>query len=259
MLNIDGLRLVPKCQTKLACIHPALHWLNQCLLCAQPSSHFVCPYCIAHSGVLARRFLRHNLLDEHRYPTLHTVNFDCILVLDWYVYPWQRLIPLIKFHQAQHLTQTLAKWFYTLRLRHYYRAHSWPQALIPVPLHAKRLKQRGYNQTALLTKHLGTITQLPVVDHAAMRTKYTQAQSELTREARLANIEGAFSIDPHVLKEYQHIAIVEDVLTTGATLNALCKALYQVYPQLHITVWCMHIAVDQDVMDAFAAPSYACV
>lgn len=94
--------------------------------------------------------------------------------------------------------------------------------LVPVPLAAKRLRERGYNQSEHLARALGTILRMPVSVNALRRVRETPTQTALTPEARLANVAGAF-LGSQV--QGLRVVLVDDVFTTGATLLAAGAAL----------------------------------
>jgi ComF family protein len=96
--------------------------------------------------------------------------------------------------------------------------------LVPVPLAAKRLKDRGYNQSEHLARALGAVVRKPVKVEALRRIRETPTQTALTPEARLANVAGAFQAGGVV---GTRVVLVDDVFTTGATLLAAAQALKQ--------------------------------
>jgi ComF family protein len=111
---------------------------------------------------------------------------------------------------------------------------AWPSdvveersALIPVPLSAKRLKERGFNQSERLASALATRWQVPVLDDALSRTRHTETQTRLTPGERLRNVNGAFRVRDSArnLLRGAHVVVVDDVVTTAATLNACAEAL----------------------------------
>lgn len=108
---------------------------------------------------------------------------------------------------------------------------SWgkePDVLIPVPLHPAREAKRGYNQSALIAKGIGMAMGLPVMDRALCRVRHTESQTHKTREERLTNMARAFAVtDKNILKN-RHVLLVDDVLTTGATLESCALALLEV-------------------------------
>jgi len=99
-----------------------------------------------------------------------------------------------------------------------------PDALVPLPLHRARLRSRGYDQALELSRPLAQAFGLPLLDRALVRRRATPAQSRLDAAARRRNLRGAFDADPAVVLP-PHVAIVDDVVTTGATLHAAARAL----------------------------------
>ena len=100
-------------------------------------------------------------------------------------------------------------------------------ALIPIPLGRQRLRSRGYNQAAMIAHALGQVWDLPVMEGALRRARETSSQTSLTPEARLANVAGAFAAQPLPAERRSAPAVilVDDVLTTGATLHEAAQAL----------------------------------
>jgi ComF family protein len=98
--------------------------------------------------------------------------------------------------------------------------------VVPVPLGMARLKTRGYNQAALLAYPLSLVTGLVHKPKAIMRTKETQTQVGLSLASRRANVQDAFSADNKVVAG-KRVLIIDDVITTGATMHACASALIQ--------------------------------
>ncbi|MFC1983705.1 ComF family protein [Chloroflexota bacterium] len=99
------------------------------------------------------------------------------------------------------------------------------EVLVPVPLHQKRLRERGYNQSSLLAKELGKITNLPVVEDCLIRQLYTPPQTKtLTVDERRSNVANAFTCLDQRLRDKQ-VLLIDDVSTSGATLDACAAAL----------------------------------
>lgn len=101
--------------------------------------------------------------------------------------------------------------------------------LIPVPMHRGRLWQRRYNQAALLANEIGQLAGKPVLFDTLRRVKRTPPQVGLTRNERRSNLAGAFRIDPEkrATVEGRHCLVIDDVRTTGSTLNACAHILRQ--------------------------------
>lgn len=108
-----------------------------------------------------------------------------------------------------------------------------PDAILPVPLHPARLRERGYNQALELARPLARRLQLPLMPRLALRSKATAAQSRLEQGERRRNIRGAFTLPGRVPG---HIAILDDVVTTGSTVGELARALRRAGAQ-RVVVW----------------------
>jgi len=111
-------------------------------------------------------------------------------------------------------------------LKDYLAANPLPgDFLVPVPLHKKRLRERGYNQSGLLAKELGKLTGLPVVDDCLIRKRHVPPQTRTaTVEKRWGNVVDAFTCCNHRLQG-KEVLLIDDVSTSGATLGACAVTL----------------------------------
>jgi ComF family protein len=136
-----------------------------------------------------------------------------------YGYPLDRLLPRAKFHGDLASLRLLAALMASTL------GDAEPaQAIVPVPLHPRRLRERGYDQALELARPLARRLDLPLRDDLLRRVRATVAQSRLDAARRQRNLRGAFAVQ----KSGQlpaHIALVDDVMTTGATVHAAAKAL----------------------------------
>jgi ComF family protein len=100
-------------------------------------------------------------------------------------------------------------------------------SLIPVPLSARRLRERGYNQSERLAAALAGHWKIPVLNDVLARRRHTESQTHLTPGERLRNVSGAFCAQPSAATAIRgcHVVLVDDVVTTAATLNACAAAL----------------------------------
>lgn len=121
---------------------------------------------------------------------------------------------------------------------------NWMQGvdlLVPVPLHPSRQASRGYNQSMVIAETLGQQLGIPASDTVLHRTRNTDSQTHKTRTERAANISGAFAANLEMIAG-KHIVIIDDVLTTGATIEACANALLAA-PNVKISIATIGIAV----------------
>lgn len=104
--------------------------------------------------------------------------------------------------------------------------------IIPVPLAPKRFKERGYNQAGLIAEELSKIIKVPVTDNFVYRVKHTAAQKQMTLKERQDNLLGAFEIrPPYSAVKGKRILLVDDVLTTCATVNECARVIRRAKPE----------------------------
>jgi ComF family protein len=101
-------------------------------------------------------------------------------------------------------------------------------ALVPLPLFPSKERKRGYNQAAVLCEGIAEAMQKPVLNNVVVRTLHTESQTKKNRIERWLNMEGRFDVTKPDLIEGKHLLLVDDVVTTGATLEACGSALLQV-------------------------------
>jgi len=182
------------CRRSLPQIIPPL-----CPRCGKPQpSGILCPSCV---GWGAR-------IDGIRSP----FRFDGVI---------RQAIYQLKYKNLRALAAPLAK-----LLNDYLGTNPVPgEVLVPVPLHQKRLRERGYNQSSLLAQELGKLTKLPVVDNCLIRQRHASPQARTsTVDERRSNVADAFICCDHRLRDKQ-VLLIDDVSTSGATLDSCATAL----------------------------------
>lgn len=108
------------------------------------------------------------------------------------------------------------------------KPHSWArqlQGVIPVPLHPRKEAARGYNQSLLIAEGLARVLGIPCLAGVLLRTRATESQTLKNRQERMENVSGAFRVVREDRVKGKHVLLVDDVLTTGATLESCATAL----------------------------------
>jgi ComF family protein len=139
-----------------------------------------------------------------------------------YAFPWDRLITRLKFRAQPELARALAQ-----RLLEAIADRPAPDVVLAVPLGAERLRERGYNQAWELARRVGAARRLPCDAGVLVRGRDTPHQIGLDRAARAANLRGSLWVDPAAQPRIagRRVALVDDVMTTGATAEAAASAL----------------------------------
>ncbi len=137
----------------------------------------------------------------------------------------QTLLHNIKYRQRSDFARIVGE-FYGHRLKHSSRFQGI-DVIIPVPLHWKKEHQRGFNQSAEFGKGLAEAMSLTFLKNGLTRKRFTETQTKKTRADRVANLKDAFVVTDQAKIRGKHILLVDDVLTTGATLESCALALLQ--------------------------------
>lgn len=148
----------------------------------------------------------------------HPPTFSRTSVVFGYAFPLDKLIQAMKYGQQLALANAFAK-----KLAHRIDQNYLPDLVIPMPLHPAKLRTRGFNQSLLLAEKITRELNLKLLPNACQRVRDTLSQSSLKWKARDKNVRNAFHCDADLTGK--RVALVDDVLTTGASLNALAEAV----------------------------------
>lgn len=187
---------------------------NYCTRCAEPlpEGQDICGSCLDNSSLIIK-----------------TTALFC------YQSPIDQLITNLKFGNnligAKILGELLARCLFEQ-----YKDKTKPEIIVPVPLHPDRLRERGYNQALELVKPAAEKLQIPIDKFRVKRVKNTLAQAMLSAKERKQNIKEAFFVSPEF--QYQYVAVMDDVITTGNTITELCKSLGGCGVK-QIDIWCL--------------------
>ncbi|CAM3467034.1 Phosphoribosyltransferase domain-containing protein [Flavobacterium longum] len=146
----------------------------------------------------------------------------------------QEMIHKLKYKGQQDIGNAIGYWYapYLSNLR------QTVDAIIPVPLHPKKQRQRGYNQVETFGKALSETLNIAYNDRLLVRNTYANSQTKKNRSDRADNSQSVFDISGIPEETGQHYLIVDDVLTTGATLEACGRALLKI-PQTRLSIACI--------------------
>ncbi|WP_237758300.1 ComF family protein [Legionella londiniensis] len=186
-----------------------------CQVCALPMSsgqHPICGHCIRQKPYFDRVYAGYQFTE-----------------------PLRALIHEFKYHEGLYLTSFLTQ----LILDGLAEKPAVAPCLLPVPTHRKRLAERGYNHAAELTKCLAKRLQFPYDLTTARKIVNTANQASLSRKARSTNLQKAFSIGRI---SFAHVVIVDDLLTTGSTVNELAR-LIKIKGVERVDVYCCARAI----------------
>ena len=137
----------------------------------------------------------------------------------------QHLLHQLKYQQKENIGEWLGEQFaYSLQSKGRFAA---VEIIIPIPLHPSRIKFRGYNQCDAIARGMASVLQIPIVNGVLIRSVATQSQTKKNRFQRFENMESVFSVSQASAIKGKNILLLDDVLTTGATLISAAQVLQQ--------------------------------
>lgn len=160
--------------------------------------------------------------------------FDKMFAIFYYEKPIKNLLLDLKFRAKLCLADFFGEILYELVVNNWYSKKPLPQILIPMPLHHKRLRERGFNQSFECARKISHI--IKINNTSCIRIKNTIPQNTLLKLQRKINVKAAFEVKK---LHYTHIAILDDIITTGSTIIALCSEIKKLYPDMVIDLWCI--------------------
>ncbi len=220
----------------------ALFFPRICLLCGNQlfkNETTVCRYCLMHLPRTHFETYRHNKVEQIFWGRVN-------LEYGFSIYYFrkkekiQQLMHEIKYRGNKKLAITIGQEMG--RILKEAGIISTINYLIPVPLHEKKLKQRGYNQSELICEGLSQATGIPLATQILQRAQFTATQTKKSRYDRWENVENSFVVNNMTFTS-NHFLVVDDVITTGATLEACCQALLKL-PGTKVSVGSVAYASD---------------
>lgn len=147
--------------------------------------------------------------------------YDTTIAALTYRFPVDALIQALKYHSQLEIAPILANLLIN-QLKQLETTEK-PDLIVPMPLHPYRLRERGYNQAIEIARHIGKKLNIKIMTDACKRTRNTMPQAELPWKLRQKNVRNTFDCTYNF--SGKHVAVVDDVMTTGATLNAIAQQL----------------------------------
>ena len=152
--------------------------------------------------------------------------------------PWS--IYQFKYHNRRIFAKFYAQELYRLYGK---KIKDWGiDVIVPVPLHPKRRRRRGYNQAEVLARELSRLSGIPMETRMVKRVRYTDPQKKLDNRERSRNIKGAFEVRK-IKKYYERVLIIDDIYTTGSTIDTIAKELFE---KCNKKSWFLTISIGQD-------------
>lgn len=194
-----------------------------CGICGKFNSEFLCKKCY----IMLKNEADFSIVTNH--------NFEKRFAEHLYIFKYEGMIRKIilkyKFQDKAYLYKTFVN--FLLKNEKFFQILNSYDTIIPVPISKKRQKERGYNQSFLLGKEIAKWTNLKLENHALIKTRNIVEQSKLNKKDRTQNVQGVYElrdIEKNILYN-KKLLLLDDIYTTGSTVNECCKILEQAKPK----------------------------
>lgn len=193
-LHAEEIILCSNCESTLNFL------IDVCEICGSPENPSACPVCNSNEFVF----------DKARsvFPFSATV---------------QNLIHELKYNEMKRITKYLGE--HVSKYLHNFQPFENIDIIVPVPLHKVKKRARGFNQSELLSKEISIHMNWLHIPNLVLRNRFTDTQTKLDRKQRQENVSGAFILNSKINIQNKNILIVDDVFTTGSTVNSICELL----------------------------------
>lgn len=195
----------------LECIYPPV-----CGVCGKVGEKWICNKCLHNIQAKAENRRRGYLTASYE---------DGFFLLSYHRDEIKKMLLSYKFYQLAYLYRTFVK--IILKNEKACRFLKKYDIMIPVPIHNNRKRKRGYNQSELIAKEIGKKLNIPVISNCLVKIKNVVPQSTLNKEQRKQNIKGVYQVKKEETIKGKRIVLVDDIFTTGSTLEECSKMLKQ--------------------------------
>lgn len=217
---------------------------QHCMCCQQPSDRLICSVCMSCvEGFSEKNNNSFINLRPDIAKKLPGLKCHAICAAGPHKGVLSDLISQFKYGKQQLLAIPLVSLLHKV-ITDSYRCDALPELIIPVPMHPIKRMIRGFNQTELLTSEISSQTGISTSSEALGRCRYLQPQAGKTGKQRRNVQPTIFAVnDSEMIKQLTHIAIIDDVITTGSTMEQLIKTIKKVNPDIRIDLWSLSISI----------------
>lgn len=221
---------------------------RQCIICDSESESHICSYCLPSLPFLdsycdkcglplnKEKNNKENLILICVHCENDISDFNKFVTVFNYKEPIRKLIKDFKYYNNILFQKVLGDFLFD-KILSKYSDNNFPEVIIPIPSYKRKLRTRGYNQSIELARYLSKKLNIPLDLNYIIKIKDTKSQVGLDREARLQNLKESFVIKK--IKNYNHIVIIDDVVTTGATVLNIKNIINSNDSNVIIDVWCL--------------------
>ena len=197
-----------------------------CAICGKLNENGLCVKCVKILETFAE-FAEFEVIEEEAH--LENKNFQNFMYVFHYEGVIRKLILDYKFYEKSYIYVVFVN--FILKNKKIFEKLKSYDTIIPVPISKKRMKERGYNQSLLIAKKLSKALNINLQENCLVKTKNIIEQSKLNREQRKQNIQNVYELKKEQILKDKKILLIDDIYTTGNTVNECCKMLQKAMPK----------------------------
>ncbi len=194
-----------------------------CAICGKLNENGLCMKC----AKTLETFAEFEIIEAESH--LENKNFQDFMYVFHYEGMIRKLILDYKFHEKSYIYVGFVN--FILKNKKIFEKLKSYDTIIPVPISNKRMKERGYNQSLLIAKKLSKALNIELQENCLVKTKNIIEQSKLNREQRKQNIQNVYELKKKQILKNKKILLIDDIYTTGNTVNECCKILQKAMPK----------------------------
>lgn len=194
-----------------------------CAICGNLNENSLCVKCTK----ILETFAKFEMIETK--PHFENKNFQNFMYVFHYEGVIRKLILDYKFHEKSYIYVSFVN--FILKNKKIFEKLKSYDTIIPVPISKKRMKERGYNQSLLIARKLSKALNIESQENCLIKTKNIIEQSKLNREQRKQNIQNVYELKKEQILKDKKILLIDDIYTTGNTVNECCKMLQKAMPK----------------------------